>query len=54
MDSLTVSKHVENVIRIKFKEVYLFGFIMQFIMKHGQYNIKSRRSVFTARYELRP
>ena len=37
---LAYSKHVENVIRIKFKKVHL-GFIIQLITMYGQYNIKS-------------
>ena len=34
------SKHVQDVIRIIFTEVHLVGFIVQFNMMHGQYNIK--------------
>ena len=37
---LAYSKHVEDVIGIKLKKVHFFGFIIQFIMLHGQYNIK--------------
>ena len=39
-EQLASSKHVVDVIRIKFKKVQLVGFIIQFIMRHGQYNIK--------------
>jgi hypothetical protein len=41
MNSLPYSKHVEEVIRIKFKKVHLIGSIIQFIMMHGQYNMKN-------------
>ena len=33
-------------IRIKFKKVYLVGFIIQFITMHGQYNIKTLKLNF--------
>ena len=46
------SKHVEGVIRIKFKKVHLAGFITQFIMMYGQYNIKSSMALKTKALQL--
>ena len=39
-------KHVEDVIIIKLTKVHLVGFIIQFIMTHGQYNIENISACF--------